>query len=1437
MQMNRIQKRRLLVLLAVVLVGVAGIAGVYKYRARQLHYKCVAWKSEGLAANARKDYPTAVDRLRAYRRYFPDDQVALQAFIAARPHVPEPHHQEIFETIAALQHFLALAPDLIDERRLLTRMHLDTRQDTEAKESAERLVKQTNGKDPEALRLLAEANTALKDYDNALKAYDRLLELAPTDLSSQIQRLNTLKNLGRPRREIVALAERLRVNPKNRLADGSEDPRFLLLKAIALQVVELSADPNLPSAPDVKRDDRTAVDLIRAAAKLNPPDAQFSVILVRQLNAFGMYEESMIALRRVADGGGRPDAEMALVRRLWEQRQWPELLTRSEKLIASVKTEVEPELLGLRAIALHASGKSTEARSLAGKLALKSVDPASVAWARIVDKEMNLAPLSPRALQEVLQKVENRDAYLEYYLADTYARMGELEWAVRIWTRSAQQSQTWALPMECLANALLERGRLDAANAAAQACASRARDSKGTLGGSAAMTLIRVEAATLDTDVESNGNNGTAERRLLEQVDSVQHNSPGEPFTLPIQVAMLSRISQIEKSAEGKAALERAKSIMKGILAEDQRPTEDVLLRLAVVNQGSPLGFEDACLDRCERLYGLGPNLAMIRAKSLFAKGLLAEGIRLVKAAAEKRSPGHDLAWEMAVARTLEMARDPEAKAKWRALAEGYPDLLGVQEAVLNAVSTQGERDVIDKSIERLKKLTGTDGLMWRVARARWLIDPASPPRADVEASASLLNEVLKSSPDYADAHFLLARCLEMLGDLDGAINHMGVAVSRSPGSTPAAVQLVRLEQAAGHFEKANDLLEQLARRNIGDAQQRRQLGILFAQAGKTQRAMEFLDPIENATANAPDLLTASLYDQQGRYDQAKAACEALLKTPDPSIIQFAAGLYASHDDKERAAKALGLLDSLKLTGGLKESIIAQHLARFGTPAEAEQAFGAAVKAGSSNPTTWQGLIGWELHLGKGREAVEAAEDGLKLLPEDKGLLSVKQNAAILIKACQAPELRSLAAAIVESPSQRSEVAEAIDGILRLRSGEAVQTFKSIRGLADKSPLLMPLQLYCIDASRQDGHPDDAAMLAERLSNNFPSRPEGPQISAGLRLNAGQWLEAIHLAELWRERSLRSALFADMLMARARLELQQPLEAVNLMKPYRDAALAHPDLNAHADALGLYACGLVRVNDPASAYSILDPLLAKTPQWRARWLGIAIHYLNEEQCKQALEALSAITDPKAEAEQVALAEAWAYLSGRANGQYAAKAKQRLEALLKQPQPSAAVLAAMGFILETHGDDPGAEAFYRRAIQRDPAFYVANNNLAMVLLRKADDSGVRKEAESLAQTAVKSNPNAHSYDTLAHVQARNHDAAALVSMRTTIKLDPINLNRRIDLIGMLLDFNQRQEARVEIVSLESFVGNGLSEDARRKLQALRGRLEGKSPAATAPAASR
>ena len=70
------------------------------------------------------------------------------------------------------------------------------------------------------------------------------------------------------------------------------------------------------------------VTWLKTAAAHPVADETFTVMLVRLLDEAGLAPEAVRILEAAAAGGGSANVKKELVRRLWEQRRWDEVIAR-----------------------------------------------------------------------------------------------------------------------------------------------------------------------------------------------------------------------------------------------------------------------------------------------------------------------------------------------------------------------------------------------------------------------------------------------------------------------------------------------------------------------------------------------------------------------------------------------------------------------------------------------------------------------------------------------------------------------------------------------------------------------------------------------------------------------------------------------------------------------------------------------------------------------------------------------------------------------------------------------------------------------------------------------------------------------------------------------------------------------------------------------------
>ena len=106
------------------------------------------------------------------------------------------------------------------------------------------------------------------------------------------------------------------------------------------------------------------------------------------------------------------------------------------------------------------------------------------------------------------------------------------------------------------------------------------------------------------------------------------------------------------------------------------------------------------------------------------------------------------------------------------------------------------------------------------------------------------------------------------------------------------------------------------------------------------------------------------------------------------------------------------------------------------------------------------------------------------------------------------------------------------------------------------------------------GNPTEAVAIARKAMGRFPRSVDAARTTAEVNAAAGNWNDAMIAGREWRQRVTENPQSADQFIAMADLAVDQPLDAVERLSPYVDAAKAHADENQ--PMLSTYAEALIR---------------------------------------------------------------------------------------------------------------------------------------------------------------------------------------------------------------------------------------------------------------------
>jgi tetratricopeptide (TPR) repeat protein len=1410
-------KRRLMGLLIAAVIFLALVVTLVLVRQRQIRLEFQALRQEGIAACDKEDYSLAIPSLSRYIARYPDDLDAAFKLAQALRKATSSENRQLRGAVQLVRRVLDRQPGRLEAKYLLLELYNELGFNSEAIEAALQLPKD----DPAAIRALALARVGMRQYKEALPDARKYTALKPEDLEMQVLTLQLLDQCSL-NNEILARAALLLQETPQRWEDG----RFELLMGIAFSLTRewtpaeqsRARELVLKKDPQAKltRWDRADVAkfFIQKAAQRIPPDVYFVQLLVMELDRLGLPSESVALLERASTGRKDPWLRRMLVHRLWENDRFDEI----DKALQTLSPELpsaDPDLLAFRAMSLARLDRKPEAQIIADALARRQNNALASAWAAVVH-ELFLAP-APNAKRctEVLQEflAGRRDnPYLLYFLAESYLVLGEYDLAAELFSRVQATNPFWAMPLVRLSRLLMESGERDRARFAAELAFRRSPTSLLS-----AVNLASVSFAQLDL----NQTEKTA--RLLDVVASVQTAAPGEPETLPIYVLLLGKSGKTDEARKALRAALDAKS----------PPAQTLLFRLAAASREANLGLENACFDLSAAAHGQTPDLLFARAIDLLLKGKGADGLRLIEDASRNQPPEQALTWRILNARYLEEMKDARAAATWIALADdpAYAGQLQLQRAALLSPSVQSDRQFISRTIDRIRNLTGEHSAGWRMARARWLLTSPDKIAESAQQAGGLLNEVVRLLPSYPDARILLSSAFERSGNMRAAIEQLAIAAKLRPASNPIALELARLYQAQADYQRAREQIDRLNIETL-DPAQRRQVVALLAQQGDSSRAMDIMRkaaPTTNAVDAADNLYLVELHRRRNQIPEAEKLLEQLLQAPTLPVIVTAADFYASRGRKDEAERQLARLKDLQLPPGARPFALGQYYSLYGSPEQALANLEAAVKDAPNAPTFAYALLRQHLQMGRVNDALAAAQKARPNLPDDPVLAALAKHADLLAQVAADRSFTPLITGIVDMPDDAPIIADAIRLIWETqRDHQPVSILiTKLRPLADRAPRLIALQRTLIDKYASLGRMDDAVVLATRCIQNAPTSPELAQLAAEVVATAGNFDQALSFARQWRDLTLADPLPADLFIAKVRLFMNQPDDALTQLKDYLPVASQQPE--TYRPVLALQARALIAKNQAPAAAELLWPLVSRAAPWRALWIDLAIAVKDVPALEAWINRITPVMPPNALNEQISLANAWFQAGKRfKEPRYIAKARALLDTLVARPDASGECHLARAVMYDDEGNTAAAEAGYRRALQMRADLLLAQNNLAMILAPR----GQNAEALALASAAVQAQPRIPDFlDTLAFVQIKAKDyKSATTNLKNAISLDPDNLKWRLNLAEALLESGDRPEALRTLQEIDRLVPllKELPPNSSQRLDALRASLRAKPP---------
>jgi tetratricopeptide (TPR) repeat protein len=1380
----KLKRKSLLIALAVVVV--LGCGGAYLGARYVLIRRMHSWRQQGIAASIAGDNVQAVNLLVRYLNRQPQDVEALSYYVKSRELVPLSNGQHLAQTISGLKMLLTLDPSRVADRRHLLELYFRLDRSPEALDTANQILAKYPA-DVRSLEIKTRVLMQLREDHDAMDTVEAWAAAAPSELQPQMMRLTLEVRLGHSTDVIVADAQKLRLAHPG-------DPRFEFLQGFAYSQAG---------------DDTQAIQWLRTAAQHPRLSDELVKLLVRELDNLGLSNDSLALLQRMAKEGGSRDLRYALAERYWEMRKWDDLAaTLADLDLANPATDAT--LIAMKENALSNLGRAAEADTCAKALS-KRAEPTARAWTLILHPGEQTPLVSGKDQARALMSaasMDPRNPYIYYFLGDCEMQLGEQDLAIEAFQNAMELDSAWSAPAVRLVETLLQKGQPERAFTVASIAIHHSPSSVA-----AVVALARAWSAGIE-----NGSVGNADD-LMNLVDQIQSKLPNEDRAPLIAIQLLAeRGKKDEASRRARAEIARSPA-----------HTEQFFLTLATISRKFGLGIEQECFDKSESAHGVTPLLACTEAIDRFLAGHGDDAPAVFDKLAAKGGNTGGVGWKLARARLLDMTNSPDARSAWNELGNGYPGETSVQQAVISAQAVRGDWAIVQPAIDRMRVLTGENGLAWRLAQARLMVEyPRSD--ADCEKAAVQLRILIEQYSELPEPHVLLAQALMHLKRVDGAIQQFYAATQLDPTDVSVALQLAAVLQSQGDFQRAQQELYRIMPQ-LHSESQRQAAAMLLARQGNPDSAAKLLERPSNAAGematdqNKADLFLALLYRQKHDYERAEAIVSKLLQHPDVATVQFAASLFTTEGKAEQAKQTLKRLDTMKLDPGVKELILASHSAETGDLEQAESFYRASARENPADTVAWRLLAACQMGLGQPDAAVATLADAARAVPGDKGLQLLDQQSSLLHRGAGDAQQIPVVVAILRDPLNSDTDLEILrDVVASLTSNDREQLASRLQDIVNRHPESLDAQMELLQCYQSMGRYTDVLAVARNAINSFPTDTHAARVAVNICEMARLWKDLEDFAEILKRRSPGDAQDADMAIAMSQIGRGLFGAAIDQLAPYLSDAAAHPD--RYGDLLSLYACALASNGRGQEAGDLLWPFVGASPIWQQRWISIARDFPDTQESAAWLDRLAGVLPANDFKGRAALAEAYNYVGHRGNNQSLIQKSTELFATVSQsPGADAASLLTAAVHAEDSGDWSRAQADYRLALAKNPSLYVAANNLAMLIVKHGGDL---HEAVALAQTAVQLQPQvATLYDSLAAAQhAAGNAQAAIDEESTAIRLDPDTLDWKVRSAQYQLDAGNRAAAAkiIQDMDLKGPNNRSLPQPLQQQLDQIRARLK-------------
>ncbi len=1430
MRLTKRARRRLLFVIAVVVVGTAAVVLFGAVKSAQRERMRTEERALGLAAFERGDMQATLDHLKVAVQYDKNDLDVILAFAEARRQVPMPNRAHLHEARGYYEHALELVTkegqaDSARARDILMEL-LHVRGQLGELVEMERVADRLLADDPDNIEALTAKVTATfvdRRFDEAMPLAERLMALEPGEIRWPHLQLQIMRSTQASDDAIIARCDEW-------LAQPQTDGRMHLLKAAWLFELgrEESAQTEIETAVLKGAGSLSVLEqMLSLLGMVNRHDL-IATVIEKTREKYADEPWARHAVIQYAWRTGDMDTAMAELQRAGsELDDWPLDLQRDHVLVLMALDRLDEARAALARYRESVEALPRQARKAKSFKNLGDDDTSDRDRALVAALEAKLSP-TPLPWPEMLRRYDEAisiatdEPVVHYLRGDLLARAGEHALAATSFATAEALDPTWTAASVAHADALQALGRIEEAFEVSRAAARRAP--RHNLSPLLAMARAAIQLNRLPRNPYEVTPVFESEARFA--VESARRAAAGMDLPMMLSVIqqelptnaqvfslLIEALVQAGRSSDAEAKMQS--------WLEQTPLTVDQMVAAVDLVRRHDLKARETLKRRLQDYRGDDPRVPMAHAWLLADEGRADAGLAIVNrffAGAPASVSQSDSAQLARVAFELGIDR-PEAWEKLRELVGKFPSSVPVQTFALSHPNVWDDQAFAEQIIANLTAALGERSQQVQLARASYLLHYFADTQEDLARAVVIVQRILEETPTSLVALTLLADAY-LQGEApmyEQAIEALRIAVDAHQREISLYPKLISLLQQVGRYDEAQRYLAQLARLNPSDPRiARAEVELLFSQGDFERALMRAASFIDEHSAPSDVLLLAVMHDRTGDTDKAEELFEQLLASPDADdTVRTQAGeFYARHG---RFDEGIALVEQAltHVEEGEQNVLLGWFCYRHGKFDRALAYFDSAVKLSPTSADAWHALARYHLSRKEFDIAQQVASDGLDAtggddrLRADLGLAVAGASGqpwreALSRLGLQTNDVPSLLATLeLAADVGASQPAGESNGTLKISN----QQLDAVRALVEAHPRFIPAWYLAVALHANAKQMTPAGEYARTAMSRFPNRPEPAEWATRLFMQEERWNEALSAAEEWVARTSSDPVPAKCAVAFAMIKLGRPSSAVVRLRPHAAALVELRD--EHPEQAMMLVDALLGAGQFDELLRVAEPMLHEMA-WRQRWAfsarsappAVAAAALNEIE-KYVTGEVEA-EEPGTTLERITLAAEWQQLADRADDTAALERARSLATSAQSEATEDGLVAMAEFVLatidESAGDVSSAQSRYRRVLELQPDNALALNNLAHLL--SASGTAV-DEALSLAKKAAGIMPNSPDIlDTLGTaLLAAGKPAEAENHLRKALSARPSDVNINLNLVDAILHQKRYDDASREMESLQ------------------------------------